>query len=116
MWYYIDALKIVYLYGVKMADKCVDFCKALCDSTRQKIMEMLREREMCVGEIADAFRLSQPTISHHLNILKSADVVKSRKEGKLVYYSLNQDNIQECCGMLMARFVPELTRTVKKEP
>jgi DNA-binding transcriptional ArsR family regulator len=97
-----------------MADQCVDFCKALCDGTRQKIMEMLREQEMCVGDIADAFRLSQPTISHHLNILKSANVVKSRKEGKQVYYSLNQDNIEECCGMLMAKFIPEITRIVEE--
>ena len=101
---------------MKMADKCVDFCKALCDSTRQKIMEMLREREMCVGEIVDAFKVSQPTISHHLNILKVANVVKSRKEGKQVYYSLNRDNIQECCGLLMAKFIPEMSYIVEKEP
>jgi ArsR family transcriptional regulator len=99
-----------------MTDKCVDFCKALCDGTRQKIMEMLREQEMCVGDIADAFHLSQPTISHHLNILKGANVVRSRKEGKQVYYSLNQDNIQECCGMLMAKFIPETAYAVEKEP
>jgi ArsR family transcriptional regulator len=79
-------------------------------------MVMLREREMCVGDIADAFHLSQPTISHHLNILKGANVVKSRKEGKQVYYSLNQDNIQECCGMLMTKFVPEMLHLVEKEP
>ena len=101
---------------MKMTDKCVDFCKALCDDTRQKIMVLLREREMCVGDIADAFHLSQPTISHHLNILKGANVVKSRKEGKQVYYSLNQDNIQECCGMLMTKFIPEMTYTIEKEP
>ncbi len=101
---------------MEMADKSVVFCKALCDSTRQKILEMLREREMCVGEIVDAFKVSQPTISHHLNILKVADVVKSRKEGKQVYYSLNRDNIQECCGLLMAKFIPEMSYTVEKEP
>jgi len=71
---------------------------------------------MCVGEIVDAFNVSQPTISHHLNILKVANVVKSRKEGKQVYYSLNQGNIQECCGMLMAKFIPEMPYTVEKEP
>ncbi len=98
-----------------MADKCVDFCKASCDSTRQKIMEMLQEQEMCVGDIVDAFNLSQPTISHHLNILKGAQVVKSRKEGKQVYYSLNQDNIRECCGLLMAKFIPEMSYIVEKE-
>ena len=79
-------------------------------------MEMLQEQEMCVGEIVDAFNVSQPTISHHLNILKVANVVKSRKEGKQVYYSLNRDNIQECCGLLMAKFIPEMSYTVEKEP
>ena len=98
-----------------MPDRCVDFCKALCDDTRQKILEMLREQEMCVGDIADAFRLSQPTISHHLGILKGANVVKSRKEGKQVYYSLNHENIQECCGMLMTKFISEMTYTVEKK-
>ena len=101
---------------MRMSDKCVDFCKALCDDTRQKIMEMLREREMCVGDIADAFHLSQPTISHHLNILKVANVVKSRKQGKQVYYSLNRDNIEECCGMLIAKFIPATTCTVEEKP
>ena len=101
---------------MEMADKSVVFCKALCDSTRQKILEMLREREMCVGEIVDAFKVSQPTISHHLNILKVADVVKSRKEGKQVYYSLNKDNIQECCGLLMTKFIPEMFYAIEKEP
>jgi len=99
-----------------MSDKCVDFCKALCDDTRQKIMVMLREGERCVGDIADAFHLSQPTISHHLNILKGANVVKSRKDGKQVYYSLNQDNIQECCGLLMVKFTPEMTCALEEEP
>jgi DNA-binding transcriptional ArsR family regulator len=92
-----------------MTDRCVDFCKALCDSTRQSILELLREREMYVGEIAEAFALSQPSISHHLGILKTARVVKSRREGKLVYYSLNEENIRECCGMLMTKFVPEMS-------
>ncbi len=101
---------------MEMVDKCVVFCKALCDSTRQEILEMLREREICVGDIVDAFNLSQPTISHHLNILKVAQVVKSRKEGKQVYYSLDQDNIQECCGMLMTKFIPEMFYTIEKEP
>jgi ArsR family transcriptional regulator len=99
-----------------MTDRCVDFCKALCDGTRQRILELLGEREMYVGEIAEAFRLSQPTISHHLRILKSAQVVKSRREGKQVYYSLNRENIQECCGMLMAKFSPRASCCADQEP
>ena len=87
-----------------MTISCVDFCKALSDDTRQKILKMLQEGELCVSDIVDSFNISQPTISHHLNILKSIGFVKSRKDGKLVFYSINQDNVDECCGMIVAKF------------
>ena len=48
---------------------CVEFCKTLADPTRQKILEMLLEKEITVNEIVEAFDLSQPTVSHHLEIL-----------------------------------------------
>ena len=86
---------------------CVDFCKALADETRQDILRMLLQGEMCVSDIVGAFGLSQPTISHHLNILKNVGLVHSRKEGKQVYYATNQENVVECCGMLMAKFSGE---------
>lgn len=87
-----------------MFSDCVEFCKALADETRQRILEMLRQREMCVGEIAAAFRVSQPTISHHLKILRQFDLVTSRRKGQQVYYALNRDRVVECCGRLVARF------------
>ena len=83
---------------------CVDFCKALADDTRQAILRLLLQSEMCVGDIVDAFGLSQPTISHHLGTLKNAGLVSSRKEGKQVYYAIDQKNVIECCGMLMTKF------------
>ena len=83
---------------------CVDFCKALADETRQKILEMLREEEMCVSDIVKAFDISQPTISHHLGILKQFGLVTSRKEGKQVFYAIDHDNVVECCGKLIAKF------------
>jgi DNA-binding transcriptional ArsR family regulator len=82
----------------------VEFCKALADDTRQRILEMLLEGERSVGNIADAFTISQPTISHHLNVLKQFGLVTSRKEGKQVFYTINRDNVIECCGRLTARF------------
>ncbi|MFQ5575809.1 MAG: ArsR/SmtB family transcription factor [Anaerolineae bacterium] len=83
------------------------FCKALSDETRQRILEILRaEGEKCVGDLVDLFNLAQPTISHHLNFLRQANLVASRKEGKQIYYRLNSDNIVECCGMLFTKFVP----------
>jgi ArsR family transcriptional regulator len=82
---------------------CVEFCKALADETRQQILVMLMEKEMHVGDIVDAFTMSQPTISHHLGILKRFGLVTSRKEGKQVIYAINHDNVTKCCGRLIAK-------------
>jgi ArsR family transcriptional regulator len=86
---------------------CVEFCKALADDTRQQILVMLLDGEKCVSDIVDAFNMSQPTISHHLGVLKQFKLVTNRKEGKLVFYDINRDNLVECCGMLMAKFDAE---------
>ena len=98
-----------------IAIDCVAFCKALADETRQAILHMLLEGEMCVGDIVDAFGMSQPTISHHLSVLKSLGLVSSRKEGRQVYYAINQENVVECCGMLMAKFGGEPVETDQVE-
>jgi ArsR family transcriptional regulator len=85
----------------------VAFCKALGDETRQRILEiLLNEGEKCVGDLVELFDVSQPTISHHLNFLKQANLVNRRRDGKQIYYRANQDNIVECCGMLSAKLVP----------
>ena len=88
-----------------MTIDCVEFCKALADDTRQRILTMLLEQgEKCVGDIVAEFDMSQPTISHHLGVLKQFNLVTSRKEGKQVFYTINQDNVVECCGQLVAKF------------
>jgi len=89
-----------------MTDKldCVEFCKTLADPTRQKMLEMLLEKEITVSEIVEAFNLSQPTVSHHLEILARSGLLTSRKAGKQVYYRTNQENVVRCCGMLMSKF------------
>jgi DNA-binding transcriptional ArsR family regulator len=86
---------------------CVAFCKALADETRQNILQMLLEEDKCVSDLVEAFATSQPTISHHLSILKTLGLVSRRKEGKHVYYSINHENVVECCGMLVAKFEGE---------
>jgi ArsR family transcriptional regulator len=87
---------------------CVDFCKALGDETRQRILELLLTKgNMCVSDLVDAFNVSQPTISHHLMLLKNAGLVTGRREGKQVFYSVNQENVTMCCGKLFAKFTPE---------
>ena len=62
--------------------------KALADKTRLKILALLSIREMCVCEVMVALDLTQPTASHHLGILEKANLVKSKREGKWVFYSL----------------------------
>lgn len=66
-----------------------DAFKALSDSTRRRILELLGERSMTAGEIADCFNISKPSISHHLNILKKADLVSDERRGQNIYYTLN---------------------------
>jgi ArsR family transcriptional regulator len=90
-----------------VAIDCVEFCKALADDTRQQILVMLLDGEKCVGDIVAAFDISQPTVSHHLGVLKQFKLVTSRKEGKLVFYDINRDNVVQCCGMLMSKFDAE---------
>jgi len=91
----------------------VIFAKALADPTRQKIMELACCRWLNVGEIVEQVGVSQPTVSHHLAILKEAGLVETRSEGKHTYYSLNQRRVAQCCGTLIEVFAPE-TDTAQK--
>ena len=71
------------------------FFKALGDPTRREILEMLKRKDLTAGEIADAFNISKPSISHHLDMLKQAGLVTSIKEGQFIYYSLATTEIDE---------------------
>ncbi len=75
---------------------CVDFCKALSDPTRQKILEMLLQGEKSVSDIVETFNLSQPTISHHLDMLTAWFLVR-RKEAE-VYYAPTKPGDWCCAG------------------
>ncbi|AOT70509.1 autorepressor SdpR family transcription factor [Geosporobacter ferrireducens] len=72
-----------------------DIFKALADPTRRKILSMLREKDLTAGEIADAFNISKPSISHHLSLLKQANLVQSEKQGQNINYSLNTTVFQD---------------------
>lgn len=87
-----------------MTADCVEFCKALADDTRQRILTLLLEGEKNVGDLVKAFPMSQPTISHHLAVLRQLKLVSARKVGKQVFYAINRDMVVECCGMLMSKF------------
>lgn len=89
------------------------FAKAIADETRQKIMSECCCGWLSVNEIVEKVGFSQPTISHHLAILRDAGLVNIREEGKQTFYSLNQENIAVCCGQLMIKFAPESETTEK---
>lgn len=89
------------------------FAKAIADDTRQKIMSECCCCWLSVNEIVEKVGFSQPTISHHLAILRDAGLVNIREEGKQTFYSLNQENIAVCCGQLMIKFAPESETTEK---
>ena len=69
--------------------------KVFGDTTRMKIISALLETELCVGDIAEITNSTQSAISHQLRILKQAKLVNFRKDGKTVYYSLDDDHIVE---------------------
>jgi len=79
----------------KTADKQSRLFKALADETRLRIVKLLEVREMCVCEVMIALGLTQPTASHHLGLLENAGLVKDRKEGKWVFYSIADPKLIE---------------------
>jgi ArsR family transcriptional regulator len=78
-----------------MEDELNSLFKALNDSTRREILELLKEKDLTAGEIADKFNISKPSISHHLDLLRQAGLVVSAKEGQFIYYSLNTTVMDE---------------------
>jgi ArsR family transcriptional regulator len=89
------------------------FAKAIADDTRQKIMSVCCCCWLSVNEIVEMVGFTQPTISHHLAILRNAGLVDIREEGKQTFYTLNQERVAVCCGQLMVKFAPE-SETTKK--
>ena len=72
-----------------------NFFKALNDPIRREILELLKNGDLTAGEIADQFNITKPSISHHLDILKQANLVTALKEGQYIHYSINTTVIDE---------------------
>lgn len=72
-----------------------DIFKALNDATRREILELLKMKSLSAGEIADQFNMSKPSISHHLDILKRADLITAEKSGQFIFYSINTTIIED---------------------
>jgi DNA-binding transcriptional ArsR family regulator len=95
----------------------VTFGKAFADETRRRIMERLCCCELCVSDlVTELGDVSQPTVSHHLQILKAAGLVETRREGKQVYYTLKQEAIANCCRVIAQQFAPEVDLFIADTP
>jgi DNA-binding transcriptional ArsR family regulator len=80
---------------------------ALADPTRREILRMLGERDMTAGEIGANFDMSAPSISHHLNTLKQAELVIAERRGQSIVYSLNATVVQEFLQTIVAALEPK---------
>lgn len=78
--------------------------KALADPTRREIIRMLSDKSLNAGDIAKAFNMSKPSISHHLNILKTAELISGERDGQNIIYSINSSVMQELVIELMSLF------------
>ena len=78
--------------------------KALSDNTRIRILKLLFQRELCVCELMQVLEMSQSRISRHVNLLKQAGLVKDRREGKWVYYSLDPDSFNPYARSILDLF------------
>ena len=91
-----------------------DVFRALADPTRREILRMLGQQDLTAGEIADRFDMTRPSISHHLNILKSAGLIDDEREGQFIRYSLNTTVLEQViqwfydCGLLKSEKGGEL--------
>lgn len=78
--------------------------KALADPTRREVLRLLNEGEMTAGQIAEHFSITAPSLSHHFNVLKQADLIAARRDGQQIYYSLNTTVFQDLLAVLFDLF------------
>lgn len=78
--------------------------KALSDPSRRKILDLLKQKEMAVGELLEHFAMAQPSLSHHLDTLKRAGLVVPRREGQNIYYSINLSVFEEAEEFILKLF------------
>jgi ArsR family transcriptional regulator, arsenate/arsenite/antimonite-responsive transcriptional repressor len=97
-----------------MTINAVTFAKAIADETRQTIMQHLCCVWLSVNDIVDKLdgKVNQPTVSHHLKKLEEANLVLVRQEGRHRYYTLNQEQMTVCCGLLVRSFAPDYTQNL----
>lgn len=87
--------------GLENLDKVTEFFKVLGDNTRLRILYVLSEGELCVCDIANSLNMTQSAISHQLRVLKQSHLVRNRREGKSIYYALDDSHISSILAQAM---------------
>jgi len=80
--------------------------RALADPTRREILRLLRRGELSAGDLAEYFDMTKPSMSHHFNLLKQADLVTTRRDGQQILYALNTTVMQDLAVVLWDLFSP----------
>lgn len=75
--------------------------KALADPTRREILQLLRSGSLNAGEIAEHFAMTKPSISHHLKLLKQADLIMDEKQGQFIVYTLNTSVVEDAMSWIL---------------
>jgi ArsR family transcriptional regulator len=78
--------------------------KALSDPTRRQILKLLQRGSCSAGELAESFEITKGSLSHHFNVLKAAELVRSRREGQQIIYSLNTSVFEDVAALLLELF------------
>ena len=78
--------------------------KALADQTRREILRLLARGEKTAGQIAERFDMTKPSVSHHFEVLKKADLVRTRRDGQHIWYSLNTTVVEDLMTWLWDAF------------
>ena len=93
-----------------------DVFKALSDPTRREILRLLSGGERTAGELAQHFDMTKPTVSHHFNVLKAAEMVRTRRDGQQIYYALNTTVLEDVMTRIYDLFHVEAADVAKPGP
>jgi DNA-binding transcriptional ArsR family regulator len=90
-----------------MAEDDAGVFRALADPTRRQILQDLREGELAAGDLGARFPISGPSVSRHLGVLKAAGLVRERRDGNRILYSLVEERLAVCVGNFLSAVCPE---------
>ena len=93
-----------------------DVFKALADPTRREILSQLSRASMSAGELWSLFPTSRASLSHHFNVLKAADLVRTERRGQTIVYSLNTSVVEEITSAVLDIFEPKARVSAARKP